>query len=277
MAGPYREVNIPTASDFKKFVPLILGGILIFLLLGAWFTIQPGYVGLVIRMGTLSRSAGEGIHFKIPFIEDVIRMEVRVQKVEVKADAFSQDLQTVHTVVAVNYRIGVNSAVSVFRELGIDYYDRIINPATQESIKAVTAKYTAENLVKHREQVRNEIQQELAHRLQVSQIELTGISITNFDFSREFNRAIEDKQIAEQKGFTAANDLKRIQQEAEQKIATARAEATALSLQRQAVSQDLIELRRVEAQIKAIEKWNGVLPTYTGTGMMPFIGGTPQK
>ncbi len=275
MSTQYRDIQTPDFSQVAKLAPLIIiGAAVAVLAVGSWFIIQPGSVGLVIRTGNLNRSVGEGLHFKLPLFEDIVRMETRVQKEEVKASAFSQDLQTVETVVVVNFRISVDAAVSVFRNLGRQYYDRVIHPATQEAIKAITAKYTAENLVKNRDKVRNEIKDELTIRLKASEVDLIDFAITDFDFSKEFNRAIEEKQIAEQRVFTAANDLKRIQQEAEQKIATARAEATSLGLQRQAVSAELIELRRVEAQLKAIEKWNGVLPTYTGGHVIPFIGGT---
>ena len=146
----------------------------------------------------------------------------------------------------------------------------------KESFKAAAARYTAEELISKREALKTEVRNYLRERLQVYGIVVVELSITDFEFSQEFNKAIESKQTAEQNALRAKRDLDRIRVEAEQKIASARAEAEALRLQRQVVSPELIELRKIEAQIKAIEKWDGKLPSVTG-GAVPFIQVDKQK
>jgi regulator of protease activity HflC (stomatin/prohibitin superfamily) len=146
----------------------------------------------------------------------------------------------------------------------------------KESFKAAAARYTAEELISKREALKTEVRNYLRDRLKVFGIIVVELSITDFEFSQEFNKAIESKQTAEQNALRAKRDLDRIRVEAEQKIASARAEAESLRLQRQVISPELIQLRQIEAQIKAIEKWDGKMPNVTG-GAVPFIQVEKQK
>jgi len=164
----------------------------------------------------------------------------------------------------------------MYSNIGLNYNERVIDPAVKESFKAAAARYTAEELISKREALKTEVRNYLRERLQVYGIVVVELSITDFEFSQEFNKAIESKQTAEQNALRAKRDLDRIRVEAEQKIASARAEAEALRLQRQVISPELIELRKIEAQIKAIEKWDGKLPSVTG-GAVPFIQVDKQK
>ena len=148
----------------------------------------------------------------------------------------------------------------------------------QEVLKAVTAKYTAEELITKRPAVSEEMRATLAERLLVHNIAVNALSIVGFSFSKIFMEAIESKQTAEQLALKAKRDLDRIKIEAEQKITAAKAEAESLRLQRANISPDLIELRKIEANLRAIDKWNGILPQVTGGGAVPFIGvGDLQK
>jgi regulator of protease activity HflC (stomatin/prohibitin superfamily) len=152
----------------------------------------------------------------------------------------------------------------------MQYKERIIDPAVQECVKAVTARFTAAELITQREKVRVEIQEMLKQRLQTYGIVVDDFSIVNFKFSDQFTQAIEAKQTAEQLALKAQRDLERVKVEAEQKITQAKAEAEALRLQKQNVTPELIKLRQIEATMKAIEKWDGHLPQIT-TGAVPFI------
>jgi prohibitin 2 len=194
-----------------------------------------------------------------------------VQKVEYDAEAASKDLQTVHTKVAVNFHPVAESVPALFREVGPGYTEKVIHPAVQEAVKASSAKYTAEELITKRDQIKASIQEHMRSVLQRNHVVLVEIYITNFEFSNEFSRAIEAKQVAEQRALQAKRDLDRIKIEAEQAIATSRAQAEALRMQREAVTPNLIELRKVEVQKLAIEKWNGQLPTTMLGGTTPFI------
>lgn len=215
----------------------------------------------------------EGLNFVVPIIQETILYDVRIQKVEFDATAASKDLQSVRTKVALNFRPGSALVNELHQKVGPGYAERIIHPAVQEAVKAATARFTAEELITRREEVKRNIQDFLRAQILSAQVpvEILEIYITDFEFSREFASAVEAKQIAEQQAFKAKRDLDRIRIEAEQKIATARAEAQSLTLQREAITPNLIELRRIEAQRLAIEKWNGALPQMMLGNSTPMI------
>ena len=174
--------------------------------------------------------------------------------------------------VALNYHIIPEKANVVYQTIGIEFQERMIDPAIQEVMKAVTARYTAEELITKRPAVSAEMQESLKTRLLRSNISVDAFSIVSFSFSSIFTDAIEAKQTAEQNALKAERDLDRIKVEAQQTITAATAEAEALRLQKMNISPDLIELRKIEANLKAIEKWNGILPQVTGGGAVPLIG-----
>lgn len=233
----------------------------------AFVTIHAGERGVVFSKfgGVSDIILNEGLHFKIPFVEEIVPVDVKVQKAQTRAEASSKDLQTVSSVFAINYHVDPNRVNQVYQEVGIDFKSRIIDPAVQEAVKAVTAQYSAEELITQRPSVRNDIKDILRGRLSEFNILLDEFSIIAFDFSREFNIAIESKQTAEQNALRAERDLERIKVEAEQKITQAKAEAEAQRLQAITITPNILELR-------AIEKWDGVLPqVFGGNGAMPFV------
>lgn len=238
-----------------------------------WVQIGAGERGVVQNFGAVQDNVlNEGIHFKIPIVQTVILMDVKIQKAMTDAASSSSDLQDVDLSVALNYHIIPDKANLVYQTIGVEFKERIIDPAIQEVMKAVSARYTAEELITKRPAVSTEMQQALTSRLLASNISVDAFSIISFSFSQTFTDAIEAKQTAEQNALKAKRDLDRIRVEAEQTIAAATAEAEALRLQKMNISPDLIELRKIEANLKAIEKWNGILPQVTGAGAIPFIG-----
>ena len=154
---------------------------------------------------------------------------------------------------------------------GQDYTNTILRPMVEEWTKAVIAKYSADSLISNRVQVAKELDQILKEKMKEKQVIVSDIAITNFEFSPQFLKAVEEKQIAEQEAKRATNLVEKVKKEAEQKILQAEAEAKSLRLQREVVSDNLIKLRQVEAQLKAIEKWDGKMPHYMGSGDMPFV------
>jgi regulator of protease activity HflC (stomatin/prohibitin superfamily) len=247
--------------------------VLVFLLvaLAPFGTVPAGYRGVMTTFGSPSDGVlSEGIHFRVPLAQKINLVNVSIQKGEGDGDAASRDLQTVHTRIALNYHVKPDAAVSVFRDLGNEPGTRIIIPSVQEAVKAVTARFTAEELIAKRTDVRDEIVTQLRERLARHGIVVDEFSIVNFNFSRSFNEAIEAKTTAEQLKLKAERDLQRIEVEAKQRVAQARAEAEALGLQRQQVTPELIQLRQMENQRMAIDKWDGKLPNVAG-GAVPFI------
>jgi len=266
--------------DVQKIMRLVGFSVVALLVLsffmGTYFVINAGERGVVLRFGEVNRVVGPGLHFKTPFMEDIVKMSVRVQKNTTKTEAASRDLQIVHTTMVLNYNLEPDKVGDVYKSLGLNFSEKIIDPVIQESFKAASARYTAEELISKREALKTEVRNFLKDRLAPFGIYVVELSITDFEFSQEFNRAIESKQTAEQLALKAKRDLDRIRVEAQQKIASAQAEAESLRLQRQVISPDLIKLRQIETQMKAIEKWDGKLPNVTG-GAVPFIQVDKEK
>ncbi|HEY3489045.1 MAG TPA: prohibitin family protein [Candidatus Deferrimicrobiaceae bacterium] len=244
---------------------IVLGGLNPFVIVG------PGQRGVVLNFGAVQPIVlDEGIHFRIPGYQKIVRIDVKVQKEQTEAEASSKDMQDIQETIAVNYNVIPDKAGWLFQHIGEGYRERVIDPVAQEVVKATTAKYTAVELITTREKIRSEIKELLKARLMAYNLSVVDVSIVNFKFSAQFTQAIESKQTAEQLALKAARDLDRIKIEAQQKIASAQAEAESLRLQKQNVSSELIQLRAIEAQQEAIRKWNGVLPSVTG-GAVPFI------
>ncbi len=260
------EFRIPPQVAILRMVG---AGVLIFFVViiafGSLRTIGPGEKGVVFSQfgGVKSITLEEGLHFQIPFIERITPVDVRVQKAQSEATAASRDLQTVQSVIAVNFHVDPSAVPKIYQQIGTAYKERVIDPAVQEAIKQATAQFTAEELITRRAEVKDLITQSLAERLLRFNIILDEFSIMDFQFSREFNTAIEAKQTAEQNALKAKRDLDRIKIEAEQKITQAKAEAESQRLQRATINPMLLQLR-------AIEKWDGHLPSVSG-GAMPFI------
>lgn len=264
-------INPSATTGWVKKIVLAIVAIVVLFSLAPFAIVPAGSRGVITTFGKVDNVVlDEGIHFRIPIAQTVHLVDVRIQKGEGKGDAASKDLQTIHTTVALNYHVNPKEAARVFQEIGQQVGDRIIVPAVQEAAKAATAQYTAEELISKRPEVKERIRSLLAERLAKFGIVVDDFSITNFDFSRSFNEAIEAKTTAEQLKLKAERDLARIKVEAEQKIASAKAEAEALALQKQQVTPELIRLREIENQRRAIEKWDGKLPNITG-GTVPFI------
>jgi regulator of protease activity HflC (stomatin/prohibitin superfamily) len=229
----------------------ILGLLALIVLWGSWTMVPAGKRGVVLRFTAVDRVINEGINWKIPIIESVKKMDVRIQKEEVSASSASKDLQIVSAVIALNYHLENEAVGSLWKNIGSDYKIRVIDPAIQESVKASTAKYTAEELITKRPLVKDDIKISLTERLAKEFIIVDDLSIVDFDFSESFNQAIESKVTAEQNALAAKNKLEQVKFEASQRIAQATAEAEAIRIQAQAITQqggkEYVNLKWVEA------------------------------
>lgn len=257
-----------------KFIIIGVGiiiGLILLWIFNPFVVVGAGQRGVVLNFGAVQKTVlEEGIHLRIPIVQSIVKIDVRVHKSQVGADSVSKDLQDTKSIVAVNYHLLPSKANWVYQRIGTSYKERIIDPAVQESVKAATARYTAVELITQRDKVRTDIRNILSQRLNPYSIIVDDFAIVNFEFSKQFTQAIESKQTAEQLALKAQRDLERIKIEADQKIASAKAEAESLRLQKENVTPQLLQLRKIEASIRAIEKWNGKLPTITG-GVMPFL------
>jgi len=254
-----------------KIVGIIVIILIVVLTMNPFVIIGAGERGVILNFGAVQPSVyGEGLHMRVPIMQKVIKIDVKVHKSQTDAESVSKDLQDTRSTIAVNYHILPEKANWIYQNIGIEYKERIIDPAVQEVVKAITARFTAVELITQREKVRSEIKDLLKQRLVTYNIVVDDFSIVNFAFSQQFTQAIESKQTAEQLALKAQRDLERIKIEAEQKVASAKAEAEALRLQKENVTPQLIKLRQIEASLKAIEKWDGHMPKVT-SGAVPFI------
>lgn len=235
--------------------------------------ITAGHRGVVLNFGAVTgRILGEGFFIIVPFIQSVEIMSVRVEAYEATAASASRDLQEVSTKVTLNYSLDPSMVGRVYQTLGREYENRIIKPAIQEAVKASTAQFDAEKLITERPRVKEKIELLLIERLKIHGMILDALSITDFSFSPDFTKAIEAKVTASQLALKAQRDLDRVKMEAQQKIEQAKAEAEALRLQKEQVTTGLLELRRIENERLALEKWDGRLPSVvSGSSVVPVL------
>ena len=264
----YARPDFGTSTVIR--VAIAIAALLVLIWLSPFGVIGPGERGVHMRFTAVTGKVfGEGLYFVVPLIEKVQKVNIQIQKEEMKADAASKDLQTVHIVVAMNYHIDPSRVDKIFQEVGVQYKERIIDTAMQEGVKASTAKFTAEELITRREAVREDTKAQLKTRLQEMGIIVDEFNIVNFEFSKVFNDAIEAKVTAEQSALAAKNKLEQIKFEAEQRVAEAKGKAEAITIESNALRSNpqILEMR-------ALEKWNGTLPQVTG-GAVPFISLPP--
>ena len=244
-------------------VKIIIWGIVAFVILvlffGSFHTIEAGHVGVITRFGAVNRVANPGLIFKFPLVESVHSMETRTQLESVEASSASQDLQDVNAKIALNFHLRGEKAVEVYQQIGTEYKDRIIAPALQEAFKATTAKFTASDLIGKREGVKALAYTEIKTRLDKYNIVVDDLNIVNFEFSAEFNQAIEQKVKAQQK-------LEQTKIEADTATAQAKGQADA-----QKALKDTGSLSPEYLQFLALKTWNGILPLYWGGNALPFL------
>lgn len=258
------------AGRFVATVAVMVG----YLFLVAGFGQVPaGHRGVVLRFGAITgKIMNEGLYVITPFMNTVELMDVQTHREEAESTAASHDLQEVRTKIALNYSLDPAKTAYVYRHLQRDYVERVVRPTMEEAVKASTAHFNAEELITKRPLVKEEIESELRRRLRHYGIRVETVNITNFSFSESFEEAVEAKVTASQQALKAGQDLERIRREGEQRVVQAQAEADALRAQRQEITPELLELRRVEALRRAIEKWDGHMPSVlTGDGPVPVL------
>ncbi|HTR48565.1 MAG TPA: prohibitin family protein [Verrucomicrobiae bacterium] len=259
--------------NIRAGAPFLVLAVLVFVLWLSFTSVDAGYRGVVLRFGAVTgRILDPGPHLIIPFIETVRPISVQVQVEKLESQAASHDLQVVHTQVTLAYYQDPCCVADIWSKLNDDALDRVVIPAIQEAIKAQTAQYDAEQLIAQRPAVRNGIEQYVRDRLTTHHIDVDAVSITDFNFSEDYNRAIEAKVTAQQNALKAENDLNRIKIEAEQKVTQAQAEAKALEVQKQQITPELVQLRTIEMMT---QRWDGHLPDVymagSGSGALPMI------
>lgn len=239
---------VDTRPFMKKYgLAIISAVVFVILLVMCVRTVDAGQVGVITRFGEVNREVNSGLALKLPWpIESLQKLDVRIQKQEEQATAATADLQDVRATLALNYALDRGKALAVYKSIGVEYRDRVVVPAVQESFKAATAQYTAAELLTRRPEVKAKALEDIKKRLEPYGVRIEDLNIVNFSFSDEFSKAIEQKQVAAQEAERAKFNLER-----------ARLDAEAQNIQKESLSADY--LRKL-----AIEKWDGRMPQYVG-------------
>lgn len=276
MSVDIRELNRKNSSSkpFRGIKWIAIGIAALVVALNSFTIVPAGNTGVVLTLGKVSETSyQEGFHLKIPFIQQVEDMSNKIQVYETPASAVSKDLQTVSSKIAVNYRLLSDKTASMYKDVGIDYQTVLIAPVVQECMKSATAKYTAEQLITDRASVGDEVKVSLDTKLNDYGIYIEKFNIVNFDFTEEYNNAIEAKQVAEQNLLKTKTEQEQAiviaNAEADKKViaAEAQAKATLTEAQAQADANRLLEESLSDKVIayEQIQKWDGVLPKVTGS------------
>ena len=237
----------------KGITALILLGVLVILLFNAFAIVPAGHTGVRTTFGSVSGTTGEGLVFKVPFVQDIVRVDNRTAALPMITEAVTGDLQSVRMEYTVNYLLAGDMSAHVFETIGVGFESIIIRPTVEETVKDITARYTIEQLITERARVSADIASALQRELSDRGFVFERFNIVDFAFSEEFSDSIEQVRIAEQNALRAEQDLARVEFEAAQEIEMARAQAEVLRLQAQ-------ELTETNLLAMWIEKWDGVLP-----------------
>ena len=287
MRNPFKRSGSSNPSQYSRSRSsnklIIVAGIITFVVIivimfESVVVVEAGHRGVVLYVGAVeNRVLGEGIHFIIPFAEQVVQMEVRTLKFEANASAASNDLQEVQTTIALNYHISPSQANIIYQQLGVDYANRIIAPTIQESVKASVAKFNAEELITRRATAKAVIAGSIANTLGARNIVVETVFITDFKFSQAFASQVESKVVAFQKFLTEQNNLLAIKVIANQTVvqaqATARANVAKANGESQAIRIITVQLKQSPEYLQwlSINRWNGQMPYALGSGAIPFF------
>lgn len=271
-----KVTTVPNIKWKKIVIPIVIVVVVALLLINSLTVVQAGHTGVVTTFGKVNEGVlPEGIHFKIPFAQAVVMIDNRIQKLEVNTEAFSKDLQSVNTTLAINYRVDTAKSYSIYKNIGADYENVLVVPAVNEVLKAITATYTAEESVTNRQLISDGLVNGLNDKLNDIGLYITDVNIIDFDFSDAFITAIEEKQVAQQKLLKAETEKKtsitNAQADAEAKKIRAQGEAEANKSISASLTDQVLENKK-------IEKWNGELPRVSGgSGTIIDIGSVDSQ
>ncbi|MDH8701966.1 regulator of protease activity HflC (stomatin/prohibitin superfamily) [Dysgonomonadaceae bacterium PH5-43] len=238
----------------KKFITwVVLALIAAFFLSGSFYTINTGERAVVLRLGRLTGVTGEGLHMKIPYVDEIHKLSIRDRNLTLKTEVSSSDIQTISVEVGLVYALNPLQVGSIYQTYGTKIEETLVRPTLAEKVNAVIAEYPIEAFVEKRAEISNRIRTTFADQVEGNGISVKTLLITNHDFSDEFNKAIEDKKIAEQGALAAKFTLERMKLEAEAQVI------------KQASLSPLV------IQEMAINKWDGKLPQYMAGDKLPFI------
>lgn len=263
---------VKTLSNLTKFLIVAAIAILVFFI-SVPFIIEAGERGVVTHFGAVEPvPLGEGLHFRVPFRDNIIPIDIKIQKFEVPAQGSTKDLQDLKAKFAVNFALKADQVAQIYQQQGDlrAIVDRIIAPQTQESFKTAAAQFTAEESIVKRPELKSQFDKILISRLSKYGIEIYDTSVVDIEFSTEFAQAVESKQVAEQDAQRSVYIAQKAEQEAQARINQARGEAEAQKLLQVSIDANILRKQELDNQRLAIDKWDGILPR-VNSGAVPFL------
>lgn len=260
----YDNYNV-TSRDINRILRYVIITFIFFIFIRnrPWFIVEPGFAAVHTRMGrVVDIHKSSGVYFTIPFIDAIAPIDMRIQKTIIKTEAFSHDLQVIDAEIAINYR--VENPLDIYINIGMNYEYTVIDPLTQESVKAIIARFSAEALTQHRDEAKDMVKKDLSNALAKVHIKLVDFNFIHADFHDDFIKSVESKQIAEQRAKQSKYETDMVKEKALQKRELADADAYALKVQKEMATPQL-------SLLKAIEKWDGKLPNVMTQSMMSLL------
>ncbi|MCL2610717.1 MAG: prohibitin family protein [Defluviitaleaceae bacterium] len=253
----------------SKIIAGIIAIFVVIMLFSSIRTVPVGHTGIQIRFGrVMDGTLVEGVNFVIPFVDRVVSVDNRMQRVDLYTEVFSRDLQEIIANITINYQIDQARAYNLFRYTGVDYSHILIEPAAHEALQSAIANYTAEELFSRRAEVSRDIEDKLLERLYATDITIRYINVMDFNFSQQFIRAVEEKQIADQRMQQAQIEnqmlIERAEADAQQAVIQANAEAERLLIEAKAMAESFRlqneALTEMNLQLEWLQRWDGRLP-----------------
>ena len=270
---PYTDMerNINNQSAGKTALKWTLRGIAIFFALlvvfSSFYTVKSTERGVLSTFGRIQdRVIGDGLHFKIPFVQTVKHVNIQQKKFDGKENSYTRDVQTSEVDYTINYDLVKDNVAKLMKNVGEDYHNRIVVPYVRSALKESFGNFAATHIVENRDKVRRQIEDKLRETLSKEYFTNIHFQLVNIDFDDQFETAIKEKQVAEQNALKAKNVTVQIEEQAKQTRIKAEAEAEAMRIKASA-----LERNQKLVEYEAVQKWNGELPQYVGSGSIPFI------
>lgn len=270
---PYTDMerNFNNQPVGKTALKWTLRGIAIFFALlvvfSSFYTVKSTERGVLSTFGRIQdRVIGDGLHFKIPFVQTVKHVNIQQKKFDGKENSYTRDVQTSEVDYTINYDLVKDNVAKLMKNVGEDYHNRIVVPYVRSALKESFGNFAATHIVENRDKVRRQIEDKLRETLSKEYFTNIHFQLVNIDFDDQFETAIKEKQVAEQNALKAKNVTVQIEEQAKQTRIKAEAEAEAMRIKATA-----LERNQKLVEYEAVQKWNGELPQYVGSGSIPFI------
>ncbi len=258
----------------RRIIPAVVVVVILLIMASCSGTIvDPGHRGVKVTLGKVSpEPLEEGLHFMIPLLQHILQLDVRTQRMAEVTQSYTKDVQQADVSFTLTYSLEPSYVVEMYRTVGLDWSQKLIGQVVLEELKRELGQHEAVTLIATRDQAARAIEAGVKQKLAEKHVLISGLQITNIDYTKQFEDSVEAKVIAQQRAIEEQNRTVQIEQQAKQKLITATAEAESMRIRAKALEQNA---RLVEWE--AVQKWDGKLPQYQLGGATPFINVTPGK